>query len=212
MTPDIVRDPRVLGEKRLNGRQPLALGLDLATSAGYAFCHFDPVEPVTVERMLPTLMYGQLDLSAGAYDSGAIRFVRLRQMLSEIRPDIIFYELIRNTPPGGLSKASLHIIAARISTAAQLAGAFMATAATWAEERNIPCVGLDIGSIKKRATGKGNASKPDMIKAANEAFGTELDIEGWESSGVDNVADAMHLLRLGLEQNASGYILAPPAC
>jgi len=53
----------------------LALGLDLGTSAGYAFTYYDPGR--TFDPRTAFVAMGQWDLSAGAYDSGAIRFALL---------------------------------------------------------------------------------------------------------------------------------------
>lgn len=202
---EIIRDPAALAERLQAATRPRALALDLATSTGYACAEFDPSLPITVDRLMPTLVMGQLDLSAGQYDSGAIRFVKLRQFLDAAKPSIIFYEQIRDTPPMAGTRAMMAAIVARVYTAAKLAGAFIGTVCCWAEERNIPCVGLEIGQIKKRATGKGNAGKPAMIEACNAMFGTELEVDGFETSGCDNIADAAHILLLGLETYGKGY-------
>jgi len=209
--PEIIRDPAVLAELLKAAEQPLALALDLGTATGYSCCRFNPAEPVTADRIRQSLLLGQFDLSAGQYDSGASRFVKLRQLLYELKPAIIFYEQVRNTPPIPAGPMTMHAVVGRVYTAAKLAGAFTATVCTWAEERNIPCIGLEIGPIKKRATGKGNASKADMIAAANLTFGLDLEAEGYETSGMDNVADSVHILLLGLEQHGNGCTPEQPA-
>jgi Holliday junction resolvasome RuvABC endonuclease subunit len=45
-------------------------------------------------------------------------------------------------------------------------GGFMATLTAWCEANNIPYEAVPVGTIKKHATGKGNASKEAMIAAA----------------------------------------------
>ena len=202
-----IRDPAALDELLIRTGQPMALGLDLATMTGYACCCFNPEEPITVDRLRPSLVMGQFDLSAGQYDSGASRFVTLRQMLYKLKPSIIFYEQVRNTPVLAAGPMNLHAVMGRVYTAAKLAGALTGNVSSWAEEKDIPCVGLEIAHIKKRATGKGNASKTDMIEAANSVFGSDLSVEGYETTGADNVADALFVLLLGLEQYGNGCTL-----
>lgn len=179
----------------------IALGLDLGSNTGYAFALVregsDPSKVILPQHM------GQWDLSAGPYESGAIRFLRLRQFLSVVRPDVIFYEEVKNNP-AGIDNLPARAAIARASTAAELIGSFKATVCTWAEEFDIPCTGFSIGTIKKRATGHGNSGKKDMIEACNEAFGSNFEIEGYENTGVDNIADAAWILLLGLEQYGAG--------
>lgn len=187
-------------------KHALVLGLDLGTSTGFCFAYHDPSKPVVVDDLAVTA--GQLDLSAASYESGAIRFVRLRQFLSAVRPDAIFYEHVRNTPTQKVTKYNAAALLARAITSAQLFGAFQAHVAAWAEEFGVPCSGFGIGEIKKRATGKGNADKVAMIEAANKMFGLGLEPEGYESSGHDNVADASIVCLLGLETYGAGVL--PP--
>lgn len=199
----MVRDPLLIkGIVEQRPPKPLGLGLDLATNCGAAFGYFDPKDP---QIKLDQLWMGQFDLSAASYESGAIRFVRLRQMLYELNPSIIFYENVRATPPQlpGRMMSPAQILG-RAAPAMELIGALRATVCTYAEEQGIPCVGLGIGEIKKHATGKGNSDKVAMIHAANAKFGAELDPEGYENSGADNVADAAFVLDLGLLTHAKG--------
>src|SRR4051812_7443241 len=77
------------------GRRP-ARGLDLGTRCGYALCWYVPGVPFD-PRAAYTVM-GQLALSAGSYDSGGIRLLRLRHFLGVINPRLILYEDVRYTP------------------------------------------------------------------------------------------------------------------
>jgi crossover junction endodeoxyribonuclease RuvC len=63
---------------------------------------------------------------------------------------------------------------------------------SWCEHHRIPYQGVPVGTIKKHATGKGNAGKPDMI-AAMQALGFPVTD--------DNVADALALLHWAMEQD-----------
>ena len=188
----------------LKGRK-VALGLDLGTRCGYACTVFTPGKPFDLDRS-GCLYIGQWDLSAGDYDSGAIRFVRLRQMLAALNPDIVFYEEPRFSPPAGLSARGVAAVLGRAMTSAEFLGGLKTTLCTWCEEARVPCLAYPIGSIKKFATGKGNAGKPEMIAAANAHVRPQppLEAEGYEQTGADNMADATWALLLGLSEHALG--------
>ena len=70
--------------------------------------------------------------------------------------------------------------------AAHVYGGLMATLTAWCEHHSIAYEGIPVGTIKKFATGRGNAGKPEMIDAAVTAGFRPKD---------DNEADAIHLLR-----------------
>lgn len=200
----IVEPSLVLGgEPRSSGKR-LVLGLDLGTSTGATYAWYSPGEPVVPGLIRPEHM-GQWDLSAGPYDSGAIRFLRMRHFLEMIRPDLVVYEDVKFKPDASMAGSkSMHQIVARIATSSEFLGALKATLATWCEEHQIPCSGYGIAVMKKRATGKGNANKEAMIAACNSIFGSNLDVQGYENTGVDNIADSAFVCLLGLEQYASG--------
>jgi Holliday junction resolvasome RuvABC endonuclease subunit len=186
----------------------IVLGLDLGTNCGYSYCYIKEKQLVAPENI--EMHIGQWDLSAGSYDSGALRFVRLRQFLSILKPDIIAFEDVKYTPSEKLTKFNMHSILARAATSCEFFGALKATVCTWAEENGIPCGSFPIGTIKKRATGKGNANKSDMIKACNEMFKTDYDPVNYESAGFDNAADSAFVCLLALENYAKGLSFAEP--
>ena len=120
-------------------------------------------------------------------------------------PDLIGYEEVKHTPDvKGFGGKRLGMIVARIANAAELLGGFKITLATWAEERGVPVQGFSIGTIKREATGRGNASKEQMIEAANTRFGVELSADGYESTGADNIADALHVAYLTVATYGEG--------
>ena len=201
---DPVHIPDFLGERL---PKPLAVGLDLATNTGLAAAFFDPAAPDPV-KSVKQWMLGQLSLGVGPHDSGPLRWVKLRQSLIELKPSLILIEDVRYTPQGGMNMRTISQIMARTYTQAQMSGALMAITEEFAEEFGIPLFAIGIGQIKKRATGKGNANKVDMIVACNEEFGTDFATEDFEATGVDNIADAAWTLRLGLEIYGKG-IKAP---
>ncbi|MEA1053540.1 hypothetical protein U5801_27595, partial [Lamprobacter modestohalophilus] len=64
----------------------------------------------------------------------------------------------------------------------------------WCEDHQIPYQGVPVGTIKKHATGKGNANKQAMIAAAQARGLTPVD---------DNHADALALLDWALAQEVA---------
>lgn len=75
--------------------------------------------------------------------------------------------------------------------AAHVYGGFLAVLELWCAANNIPLYGVGVGTIKKHATGRGNAKKPDMIAAA-QALGVRV-VD-------DNQADAVALLAYALDE------------
>ncbi|MHA6903163.1 hypothetical protein ACEQ38_16985 [Ralstonia syzygii subsp. celebesensis] len=74
--------------------------------------------------------------------------------------------------------------------AAHVYGGFLAVLELWCAANNLPLYGVGVGTIKKHATGKGNAKKPDMVAAA-QALGVRV-VD-------DNQADAVALLAYALD-------------
>jgi Holliday junction resolvasome RuvABC endonuclease subunit len=74
--------------------------------------------------------------------------------------------------------------------AAHVFGGLLATLTAWAELRGIPYQGVPVGTIKKHATGKGNATKQAMIDAARARGFSPAD---------DNEADAIAILFWAIE-------------
>ena len=69
--------------------------------------------------------------------------------------------------------------------AAHAFGGFLATLTAWCEHHQIPYQGVPVGTIKKHATGKGNASKDEVVAAVRARGHQPAD---------DNEADALALL------------------
>jgi hypothetical protein len=118
------------------------------------------------------------------FEGGGMRYLRFRRWLTDIKGhagslDAVYFEEVRR-----------HLGV----DAAHAYGGFMATLMAWCEHHQIPYSGVPVGTIKKFATGKGNASKDEMIEAARVATNF-LPID-------DNEADAIHLLRYALSLGA----------
>ncbi|GIW58973.1 MAG: hypothetical protein KatS3mg087_0039 [Patescibacteria group bacterium] len=168
----------------------VALGLDLGLSLGYAYALFSPKE---LRWHIFSQAIGSLQLDKGKSETGFTAFLRLITFLDIINPSYVFYEEVRFTPDtktyGGKSPA---IVVARVATSAEIIGALRQTVLLWANEHEVPTVGIPIGEIKRVATGSGKATKEDIINACNERFGTNF---GPHDS---DAADAAFVLYSGL--------------
>lgn len=153
------------------------LALDLGTTTGVAIGDSGP--PLKVWHV------SSHSFKPGKYDGGGMRAVKLTRMLDSLwtlaRFDRVVYEAVR---------------AHKGVDAAHVYGGLMMTLQAWCESQTppVPYEGVGVGAIKKFATGKGNASKEQML-AAVEAMGYPCD-------GDDNQADAVALLLLTLKGGA----------
>lgn len=198
------KDPRVYA-KGVAVKPPdtkRALGLDLGTNCGVAFCDFVPGQPIDENCWV---YLDQWDLSIGTYDSTSLRHIRLRQFLQVLQPDLIGFEDVKvDVPLDAFKGKPLGMLVARVVPTAEFLGTLKITLSVWAETHNVPLQGFAITEIKKFATGKGNSGKEAMILACNEALGVELAVEDYEKTGADNIADAAHILRMMLETYSEG--------
>lgn len=190
-------DPqRIVWRHSLKRGDKLAVGIDLGTKCGYAYAI---VRPDKSWEFSPWYM-GLWDLSAGRWDSGNISFLRLRKFLYELNPAAIFYEDVKYTPKQAVTRYNASRIIARAATSSELLGAFKHTLVTWAEDNKAYCTGIPIGAIKQRAVGSGRANKEQVLEACNREFSVNFDIETYQTTGADNVADAAFALMCGLDQ------------
>lgn len=143
------------------------LALDFGLSLGWAvsFGSFAPGDVV----------HGTVGFKPGRYEGGGMVWLRFRQWLNEMAEgqgpiEVIYFEEVR---------------AHAGTTAAHVYGGFLATLTAWAEKRSIPYQGVPVGTVKKAATGKGNAGKEQVI-AAMRAHGFVPES--------DNDADALAIL------------------
>jgi Holliday junction resolvasome RuvABC endonuclease subunit len=147
------------------------LALDLGTKMGWAAS--SPDRPV---------LSGTISFQNGRYEGGGMRFLKFENFLKGMKEDlsgidIVVYEEVRRH----LSTDSAHVY-----------GAFQGILTSWCEKNRIPYEAIPVGTIKKHATGKGNASKEQMIQAAQERGHLPKD---------DNEADAIMLLYTFINQN-----------
>ena len=104
-----------------------------------------------------------------------MRFLRFKRWLAELKD-----------MAGGIDALHFEEVRRHVSTdAAHAYGGFLATLTAWCEHHQIPYQGVPVGTIKKHATGKGNAGK-DLVIAAMTTLG--------HVPTDDNEADALALL------------------
>lgn len=145
------------------------LALDLGTTTGWALHHLDGTISSGAELFKPQ-----------RFEGGGMRYLRFKRWLNEVLAgsgdiNAVFFEEVRRH--AGVDAAHAY-------------GGFMGHLTAWCEHHNIPYQGVPVGTIKKHATGKGNAGKGDMIAAVLRRGFTPAD---------DNEADALALLHWAIE-------------
>lgn len=73
-------------------------------------------------------------------------------------------------------------------------GAFLGQLTAWCELHQVPYQGVPVATIKKHATGKGNAGKDEMVATARSRG---------HQPGDDNEADALAILHWALAGEVS---------
>ena len=148
------------------------LALDLGTTLGWAL------------RLSGEAMSGTEHFKVGRFEGGGMRYLRFVRWLDELwrfagPPSALYFEEVRRH---------------RGVDAAHVYGGFLAQLTAWCERHAVPYQGVPVGTIKKFATGKGNADKAAMIEAA----------KGWgHRPEDDNEADALALLHWAIAQGAT---------
>lgn len=134
------------------------LALDLGTHCGWAL---SPHES------------GVWNLAPRRFEGSGMRFVTFRQHLRKILEgvNLVYFEEVRKHM--GVDAAHVY-------------GGLMAVLTEECEVRKIPYQGIPVGTIKRAATGKGNAPKDVMVAAAKQKWPELVIID-------DNHADALHL-------------------
>ena len=139
------------------------IGLDLGTSCGWASSEGAS---------------GVWNMSGNKSEGGGMRFIRFRRHMTDLclRATLVAFEDVRrHGKMNGTHSAHIY-------------GGFKSHLMEWCEANSVPYVGITPAEIKKHATGKDNASKDDMVKAAKELWPTTF------TSGDDNEADAIWIM------------------
>jgi hypothetical protein len=152
-----------------SGTAGAMLALDLGTTTTWA-----------LRALIGLISSGTVSFRPSRFDGGGMRYLRFTNWLTELDQlsgpiAAIWYEEVRR-----------HVG----TDAAHVYGGLMATLTAWAELRGVPYQGVGVGTIKRHATGKGNAGKPEMIAAASA--------RGFHPSD-DNEADALAILHWAIE-------------
>jgi Holliday junction resolvasome RuvABC endonuclease subunit len=140
------------------------LALDLGTTTGWALRTPDGAITSGTQSFRPQ-----------RFEGGGMRFLRFKRWLTELKAHA-----------DGIDSLHFEEVRRHVSTdAAHAYGGFLATLTSWCEHHQIPYQGVPVGTIKKHATGKGNASKDEMITAMRRLGHVPTD---------DNEADALAIL------------------
>ena len=139
------------------------LALDLGTKTGWC------------AGTLETNISGTQGFQPQRFEGGGMRFLRFHRWLDELQGaadfDECVYEEVRNHK--GVDAAHIY-------------GGLWGALTSWCEAKKVPYIGVPVGTIKKFATGKGNASKEEVIAAC---------VEWGYAPEYDNEADAIALFR-----------------
>jgi hypothetical protein len=148
------------------------LALDLGSTTGWA-----------VRTARCRILHGTAEFRPSRYEGGGMRYLRFGKWLDQTL-DVT----------GGIDAVYFEEVRRHIGTdAAHIYGGFLAALTSWCEQRGIAYQGVPVGTIKRFATGKGNADKAAMIAAIRE--------RGFEPAD-DNEADAIAILLWTLDTNA----------
>ena len=144
------------------------MAVDLGTTTGWAMRTTDG-----------STVSGTQSFKPGRFEGGGMRYLRFRAWLAEVL-----------VGAGGIGAVYFEEVRRHAGVdAAHAYGGFLATLTAWCEHNAIPYGGVPVGTIKKFATGRGNADKAAMV-AAMQALGF--------SPADDNEADALALLQWAL--------------
>ena len=150
---------------------PSILALDLGSTTGWA-----------VRTGCCRILHGTAEFRPSRYEGGGMRYLRFGKWLDQTLDvtdgiDAVYFEEVRR-----------HVG----TDAAHVFGGLLATLTSWCEQHSLPYQGVPIGTWKRHACGKGNASKDEVIAAMRE--------RGFEPAD-DNEADAIAILLWALETN-----------
>lgn len=142
------------------------VALDLGTKCGVAWSD---------DGLLHACNSDCWDLAPGRTEKPGSRYLKFVEHMNDLSPQKIFFELVRRHEG---------------TQAAHVYGGLLATMQAWADLNGVYYHGLEVGTIKKYATGKGNANKAMMIESARSNLG----YHGKD----DNEADALWILSIAL--------------
>jgi Holliday junction resolvasome RuvABC endonuclease subunit len=140
---------------------------------------------------LGTVMGWAVLTPSGSIESGVFDFRPKRHQSENVRFFTFQKNLKRLYEEHAFSAVYYEAVQRHSATyAAQVYGGFLATLHVWCQQNELPCQGIPVGTIKRHATGKGNANKLDMVNAMEKRGHKVKD---------DNEADALALLYCVME-------------
>ena len=150
---------------------PSILALDLGSTTGWA-----------VRNSRCRILHGTAEFRPTRFEGGGMRYLRFGKWLDQTLDitggiDAVYFEEVRRHAG---------------TDAALVFGGLLATLTAWCEEHSIPYQGVPVGTWKRHACGKSNASKQEVIAAMRE--------RGFEPAD-DNEADAIAILLWAIETN-----------
>lgn len=144
------------------------LALDLGQNTGWA-----------VRRRCGDIHSGVARFQPGRFEDSGMSLLRFRAFLDDLHS------------MGGIDYCVFEEVRRHLgTTACHVYGEFLGQLKVWAKDNRIPYMGVPVATIKKHATGKGNASKEEVCRAIMHRGHTPMD---------DNEADALALLHWTLE-------------
>ena len=150
------------------------LALDLGTNTGWA-----------LRRKNGQIYSGVQNFKPDRFSGGGMMMLKFRNWLETLHQtsghiEVIVFEEVRRHAG---------------TTAAHVYGGFLGQMSAWAEENKIPYQGVPVGTIKRHATGKGHASKEEIVRAIVDHGFSPMD---------HNEADAIALIRYALDEKIGG--------
>jgi hypothetical protein len=162
------------------------LALDLGTTTGWA-----------LRSANGPVAHGFVSFKSQRFEGGGMRYLRFGRWLADmlaLSGQQSGSQTGSQTNLTGIGSVYFEEVRRHLGVdAAHVYGGLLATLTAWCEHHQIPYQGVPVGTIKRHATGKGNAGKAEVI-AAMKALGHPVTD--------DNEADALALLHWALAQGA----------
>jgi hypothetical protein len=162
------------------------LALDLGTTSGWA-----------LRSANGPVAHGFVSFKSQRFEGGGMRYLRFGRWLADmlaLSGQQSGSQTGSQTNLTGIGAVYFEEVRRHLGVdAAHVYGGLLATLTAWCEHHQIPYQGVPVGTIKRHATGKGNAGKAEVI-AAMKALGHPVTD--------DNEADALALLHWALAQGA----------
>ena len=162
------------------------LALDLGTTTGWA-----------LRSANGPVAHGFVSFKSQRFEGGGMRYLRFGRWLADmlaLSGQQSGSQTGSQTNLTGIGAVYFEEVRRHLGVdAAHVYGGLLATLTAWCEHHQIPYQGVPVGTIKRHATGKGNAGKAGVI-AAMKALGHPVTD--------DNEADALALLHWALAQGA----------